>query len=280
MASIVPPLDFPTKLPGRAVDSVINQINKQTDQLLDSVSKTLQDSNKLPKNVKCDDPKVDKIKKQLADVQKQITQLQQTIPKIQQTINSVKTVVGVAQGIKATITATQLSIPATAGLFVATQLMAIQDATIVNAIASLKQFETIPKQLTAKLQQLTPPLLAAFSKISSACNGDVDNLELPESSLNPNTVSRDYNDEVDTEFYNEFNVSDSDLTNRSVSIEQLLTQQQDLLSSLTEAPSKVYQQPGVPPVDLGKPGDYYIDTTNSNIYGPKISNTDWGQAVN
>ena len=166
----------------------------------------------------------------------------------------------------------------TAGVFIATQLTAIQDATIVNAIASLKQFETIPIQLEAKFQQLIPPLLSAFSKISSACNGDVDNLQLPES--NSSKVTRDYNDELDTEFYNKLNVSDADLEDRSINIEQLLTQQRDLLTSLTEAPSKVYQEPGVPSADLGKLGDYYIDTTNSNIYGPKISNSNWGQAVN
>lgn len=278
MASIVPPLDFPAKLPAIATDLVIKQINTQTDRLSNSVSKTVQDSIKLPKNAKCEDPRVDKIKKQLADIQTQIIQIQQTIPKIQQTINTVKTVVGVAQGIKAAITAAQLSNPVTAGVFIATQLTAIQDATIVNAIASLKQFETIPIQLEAKFQQLIPPLLSAFSKISSACNGDVDNLQLPES--NSSKVTRDYNDELDTEFYNKLNVSDADLEDRSINIEQLLTQQRDLLTSLTEAPSKVYQEPGVPSADLGKLGDYYIDTTNSNIYGPKISNSNWGQAVN
>jgi septal ring factor EnvC (AmiA/AmiB activator) len=275
MSAIVPPLDFIPKLPAKAVDLTIKQIDTQTDKLLEQVTKTVQDSIKLPVNIKCDDPRIKKIKKQLTDIQKQLTTVQENIPKIQKTVDTVKNVVGIAQGIKTAISIAQLSNPVTAPLFIAQQLTAIQDATIVNAIESLNQFATVPASLTSKLQTLVPPLLAAISKVSAVCNGDVDNLEIPSSLLPDSDTDTDYNDLVATEFYNKKNVSQSDLDDRSDSIEQLLRQQRDLLTSLIEAPSKVYQNSGVPANDLGKAGDYYIDLDTQTIYGPKASLTQW-----
>lgn len=275
MSAIVPPLDIIPKLPAKAVSEVIKQVDVQTDRLLQDVTKTVQDSIKLPTNTKCDDPRIKKIKEQLADIQEQITKVQETIPKIQTTINTVKIVVTTAQAIKATITAAQLAIPATAGLFVAQQLMAIQDATIVNAIESLNQFSTVPDTLTSKLATVVPPLIAAISKVSNVCNGDVDELTIPEAVSDSLNINTDYNDLVDTEFYTELNVSDDDLENRSDTIQQLLDQQQDLLRSLQEAPSKVYNGTGLPSGNIGKTGDYYIDNDTQTVYGPKPSQNSW-----
>jgi hypothetical protein len=275
MSAIVPPLDMIPKLPGKAVSLTIKQIDKQTDKLLTAVNETITDSVKLPVNIKCDDPRIKKIKKQLTDIQKQLTTVQESIPKIQKTADSLKAVVGTAIGIKTAISIAQLSNPVTAPLFIAQQLTAIQDATIVNAIESLKQFADVPVSLTSKLQTVVPPLTAAISKLSAICNGDVDNLEIPSSLLADSDTDSDYNDLVATEFYNEKNVSQSDLDGRSDLIEQLLQQQQDLLTSLNEAPSKVYQNSGAPADDLGKVGDYYIDLDTQTIYGPKASVTNW-----
>ena len=279
MSAIVPPLDSIPKLPAKAVNLTIKQIDKQTDKLLEQVTKTVQDSIKLPVNIKCDDPRIKKIKEQLTDIQKQLTTVQETIPKIQKTADKVKQVVGIAQGIKAAISIAQLSNPVTAPVFIAQQLTAIQDATIVNAIESLNQFATVPATLTSKLQTIVPPLISAITKVSSVCNGDVDNLEIPSSLLPDSLLSDDYNDLVATKFYNEKNVSQSDLDDRSDLIEQLLRQQQDLLTSLIEAPSKVYQNSGVPANDLGKVGDYYIDLDTQTIYGPKVSLTQWQKSA-
>ena len=290
MSAIVPPLDIIPKLPAKAVNLVIKQLDTQTDRLLETVTKTVQDTVKLPVNVKCDDPKIAQIKKQLADIQKQITSVQQAIPKIQTTINSVRSLVGIATGIKTALSVAQLSNPITAPLFIAQQLMAIQDATIVNAISSLSQFSSVPATLTSKLQTITTPLLGAIAKVSNVCNGDVGTLNISQDALNNDTLDAlnndvlqtgtNYNDLVNTKFYNEENVSDDDLQHRSDTIQQLVEQQQNLLTSLQEAPSKVYQASGVPENNLGKLGDYYINLDNQSIYGPKTQADDWGQPVN
>jgi hypothetical protein len=274
---IVPPLDRIPRLPGQAANLIQKEFDKQTDILLERVNKTVQDSIKLPPNVHCDDPRIKKLKEQLQVIQKQITKVQESIPVIQSKIDAVKNIIGVAQGIKSVISAAQLSNPVTAPLFIAQQLTEIQNATITNAIASLKQFETIPVTLLSKIQTIVPPLTGAINKLSLACNGEIDNLELPTDAL---TNTADYNDLLPSEFYTDTNVSDTDLQERSDNIELILTLQRDLLSSLQEAPSKVYQDNGLPAADVGKIGDYYIDLTTSIVYGPKITATEWGTPVN
>jgi hypothetical protein len=280
MSAIVPPLDFIPKLPGKAVAQVIKQLDTQTDRLLEQVNKTVQDSVKLPVNIKCDDPRIKKVKQQLSDIQTQITKVTEQIPKIQSTIETVKQIVTIAQGIKTAISIAQLSNPVTAPVFIAAQLTAIQDATIVNALESLNQFATIPASLTSKLSTIVPPLTNALLKVSNSCGDDDDtNFELPsdliDESLDANNGFGEFNDLVPTEFYNEDNVSESDLQDRSNSIQELLTQQRNLLTSLQEAPSKVYQDNGLPAADLGKIGDYYIDLSTSTVYGPKLSASEW-----
>lgn len=283
MSALVPPFDIIPKLPGKGVNIIVKQINQQTDKLIDSVNKTVQSSIKLPKGASCDDPNVKKIKDDLAQIQKQITKLQEIVPKIQTTVNTVQTIVKTAAAVKSAIALAQLSNPVTAPLFIAQQLTAIQDATIANAIASLDQFKSIPADLTSKLATIVPPLVSAIQKVAATCNGDLDGLEtlqIPTLDSGAGDGTGDYNDLLPSEFYNELNVSDDDLQDRSDAIESLLQQQRDLLSSLLEAPSKVYQEPSTPNQSLGKIGDYYIDTQNKLIYGPKLVTDSWGMGIN
>lgn len=277
MSAIVPPFDALPKIPTKAVTEIIKQIDKQTDKLLQDVTKTVQDSVKLPTGCSCDDPRIAQIKEQLSNIQKQITNIQENVPKIQQTIDSIKIVISTAVAIKTAINTAQLAIPATAGVFIAAQATLLQDATIVNAIESLNQFSTLPTTLTAKLSTILPPLLAAIAKVSNICNGDVDDLSLPESVVNnlENNNTDNLNDQIKTEFYTDINVSDSDLELRSDTIELLIERQQDLLTSLNEAPSVVLRGNGAPAAELGKPGDYYVDSVTNDIYGPKPSYTSW-----
>lgn len=275
MSAIIPPFDQLPKLPAQAVSKVIQEFDKQTDQLTNQVLEAVKEVLKVPDNATCNDPSVQKAKQDLDKIQQQINKIQTSIPKIQQTINQLKTVVQVSAAVKSAIAVAQLSNPVTAPLFIAQQLTAIQDATIVNAIESLKQFSEIPQQLSSKLASIVPPLLQSVQKISSVCGpNDTPVLELPN-----NVITDDYNDLVDTEFYTKQNVSQDDLDDRANTIETLIQEQRDLLTSLIEAPSQVYRLPGVPDSELGKSGDYYIDTQNQIIYGPKRLEG-WGQGVN
>ena len=74
-----------------------------------------------------------------------------------------------------------------------------------------------------------------------------------------------------SEFYTEINVGIDDITAQVDSIEDLVKSQQDLLTSLQEAPAQSYNGTEPPTSGQGKPGDYFIDTRNKFMYGPKTS---------
>ena len=63
-------------------------------------------------------------------------------------------------------------------------------------------------------------------------------------------------------------------------MKQLVEQQKNLLTSLIDAPSQVYREPGAPSGNLGKTGDFYVDTENNIAYGPKPSDSEWGGPLN
>ena len=218
MSSIVPPLDLIPTLPGKAASAIMQQLDVQMDNLVEQVNTTVQDSTKLPSNVQCNDPRVEKIKTNLNQIQTQITELQQNLPKIQQTIDNIKTAVQTAQAIKAIITVAQLSNPFTAPLFIAQNLMAIQDSLIVNSLGALQSFSTLPTSLSSKFQTIVPVLSESIQKLNSVCNSDNgDGIAIPNFDGDV-----DYNDLVDTDFYTEQNVSDADLQFRSDTIQQLV----------------------------------------------------------
>jgi hypothetical protein len=276
MPAVFPPLDRIPNLPPQITDKAIQQLNKLVDQLGDKVVTVAKDSVKLPEKCKCDDPRIKKIKKDLTDVQTLITKLQTELPKIQKIINVTKTVITAANGVKTALSAAQLSNPVTAPVFLAMLLKDVQDVTIKNALASVQQLAKVPPTLTAQLSKFVPPIQDALGKIGSSCNGDIPEISIPTSTADSGSAfgeGFDYNDLLDSEFYQEINVSQEDLTKRSEDIQKLIEQQRSLLT-LQEAPSQVYQQVGRPSDDLGKTGDYYIDTQNLMIYGPKPSDSE------
>jgi hypothetical protein len=293
--SVIPPLDRITKAPALGVDKIQQQFNKILDSIADQANKTIKDSAKLPINVNSDDPRVKNIKQSLENIQLSITKVQENIPKIQKAVTAITTIISTAQGINASIAAAQLAVPVTAGLFIAMQTQALQNQLIVNAIEAVKPLQSLPDQIESKITILIPILIAAISKLNTITNDDVelnipsipraDNVELNVLNI-PLTddvelnTDNNYNDLIPTEFYNELNVSETDLTQRSDSIEQLVDQQQNLLTSLQEAPSQVYRGNGNPLPNLGKIGDYYLNTSNNVSYGPKISDNDWGTPIN
>ena len=303
MSAIVPPLDLIPKLPAKGVNKFVGVFDKQIDRLVDQVMKVVHDSTKLPPNLKCNDPSIKQIKDQIAQIQKQIVTIQDLVPKIQTAVSTVKSLIAVAQGIKLTLTAAQLSNPITAPVFIASQLMLIQDAVLVNAITSLKSLSAIPATLPGKLAPLIPQLVAAANIVGNACGNEEPPLDIPTISDNGDSGDGDsgdsgnngydglgdridgiddvtgYGDALKTEFYTKVNVSEEDLDFRSDTIEQLLSQQRDLLTSILEAPSKVHQTTAEPTGSLGKLGDYVVDNFNKNMYGPKLENDSWGQPV-
>lgn len=280
MSAIVPPLDIIPKLPGKGINLAVQQFDKLTDKLLQDVLKALKDSIKIASNnAKCTDPEVKKIKQDLEKIKNQITKIQQQIPKVQTAISTLKTIATTAQAVNSAIAAAQLLNPVTAPLFIATQLQLIQTATLVNAVESLQQLSAVPTTVASKLASVVPALTSAIGNVAGACNGEGNEIKLSADvldQLNGNGIDDGGTLEYDsTEWYTDQNVSDSDLSG----LDDILKNQQLLLRSIIEAPSVVYKDNGKPDIELGKPGDYYIDLQNQLIYGPKLENN-WGTGIN
>ena len=264
------PFSVITSKPGAAITKLQAQLNKVTDKLNKKVIETISKSAKLPTNIDCNDPRILEIKKILSQIQTYINQIR-TILNI---LNIVIPILTIAAQIASVIINAQLAIPAPAPPAVS-QGLAVQNELVANIASALTQASIIITIVNGSLMLSSKLLAGVINKLSSICNTET--FEVSQTTKNAiDTINNEVvNDLVATEFYNKKNVSQSDLDDRSDSIEQLLRQQQDLLTSLIEAPSRVYQNSGAPANDLGKIGDYYIDLDTQTIYGPKASVTSW-----
>ena len=289
--AVLPPADRLTKIPASIVDLLQRQFNLLTDQTINQMKRVIQDTTQLPKNSSCDDPKTQQIKNDLQLITKNLQTLQDTFSVVISITSQISALVKTGSAIKNAIAVAQLSNPVTAGLFTASQIENLQNELIANALQSITPLESIPQQSLAKIETLSPALITAIGKINNTCNENIE-LVLPvkgdsESSVDETVAERpefppgfDYNDLLPSDFYRDVNVSNQDLQQRADTIQQLVQQQQNLLTSLLEAPSQVYKQDGVPPGELGKTGDFYVDTQNNIAYGPKPTDNEWGGPLN
>jgi len=299
MSTIVPPLNAIPELPAKAITKLIEILNKQLEKLTVDMQKMVADSLKIPEGCDCNDPRIQSLKDQLAKIQKRIDDIQKLLGNIKKIVSTLSKLIKIAKTVKVAISVAALMNPLTAPAFIAAQLTLIQDATIVNAINSLKLLKQIPNTISDQMASLLGPVMDAINKISATCGGSNDDkLRLSKSivdAMNDNSGAKDYlnsqglnlddsdlgddfdyNDLLDTEFYRDVNVSDLDLDGRAEAIKRMVEQQQDLLTSIIEAPSQVFSGNGTPPANIGKPGDYYVDTSTNDIYGPKMSRDSWG----
>ena len=185
MSAIVPPFNRIPELPVVAITKLIERLNKQVDQLTNSIQKLISDAIQLPEGCGCNDPRVDNIKQSLAKIQNQINGVQSAIGKLKTIIATLNKIVTVTKSIKAATAIAQLINPLTAGPFIAAQITLIQDATIVNAINSIKLLNQIPLSLDSALAALATPLIDAVAKLSVVCGGDTANkISLPKSVVN------------------------------------------------------------------------------------------------
>lgn len=276
---ITPPLDRIPGIPNKLVTIINKQLSKQLNQLTESVNDTVQESIVLPETAKCDDPEVQNLRNSLQSVSEQIQRLNQLIP----IINQVNTVVNTAATAAQAIKAVQLLNPVTGPAVLAAELVLVQNMTIANSIQAAKQLQTIPLSLQSNLQSLSADIAQALQNFTNVCNNE--SFQFP-GSVNDeiNKLNNNFDNELDgaldTEFYQTKNVQQEDIDDRNELIQQLIETQTNLLTSLQEAPSQVYNQTGPPTDELGKPGDYYVDTENKVIYGPKVSQSEWPEGVN
>lgn len=301
---LTPPIDKIPKLPGQASNAIVTQVNKLVSNIVIDIQSTVSDAQKLPDNITCDDPRIQELKDNLQGVQDKISKLSDIIPVVNTVTTGIKSLIGISNAIKAAA----LLNPVTGPALLAQELVLAQAMTIANATVAVDQLALIGPSINVSIQSAVSDLTGVVNSISLACNQEpieVSN-ELQNAINNTNTdgsisggnifnddeiynnpngigwgtaESRAEDATLGTEFYSNINVSESDLEQYANLINELIESQQSVLASIQEAPAQSYNGRGAPNTTLGKVGDYYIDTANQNIYGPKTING-WPRPVN
>jgi len=307
--ALAPPYDKIPALIPLAISQIHTLVNKIIAFLTKKAIELVNKANLLPKkNIKCDDPRIKNLKNILQKIK-------DTIDSLLRILNVLSTIVPIAAlvaNIASTILTLQLTLvplsitPAPPPV---TQTINIQNETIAGVSGALTQAGIIVTITTASISMVSTLLGPAINILSSICQGesfavnqDTQNAilqdvrdELDRLNVNADIVDRNldisqidtsrYQDFVNSEFYRPVNVSIEDLNDRDDIIQDLLERQKNLIENILEAPSKSIvntniETSGEPDINVGREGDYYIDKITKTIYGPKISDNDWGLGLN
>lgn len=344
---LTPPLNKIPAIPDQLVSILDNQITKLLDSITFNCTIAIQEAVSLPDDIKCDDPRLEALRKRIEQVNTRIQKLQEIVPIINKITAGLNTIVGIANTIKAA----QLLNPITALPVIAMELVLAQNLTIANAGTAVdKLVKGLAPKINANLNELVSSLVPVANIIGQACNQNTNDLGISgtqglQNALNnldysdsipgygpggvnggdwilisgsgelgspigvPPTPKSPFNDgkgtwlwsgegynnvngvswgstgsRVDdytmgTEFYTQQNVSVDNIKQYLDIVNNLVDAQQSLLTSLQEAPAQSYNGETPPADNLGKIGDYYVDTVSKHIYGPKTNNG-WGTPVN
>ena len=265
-------------IPANLIQRIIPLLMKQTEQLSKFVSSFTDRIMQLNSKTRCSDPKVKQLKTDLEKILQQINTIKQGL----NSINSIVPVITTVATISKTLKTIQLAIPAVPGVPTGpvTELINTFDNLGTNAKSSTSSLQGLINSINSRLDMINKTLAVGVDKLSSICNSEVLSVTADiASELDAlNAFALDYDDIAPTRFYTELNVSEDDIQNRIQLIQDLIEQQLNVLQNLKEAPSKVLSNSKAPTVDIGDIDDYYIDTRNQVIYGPKTA-AGWGTGI-
>lgn len=265
-------------IPANLIQRIIPLLIKQSEQLTKNAAKFTDQIMQLNSKVKCSDPQIKQLKQDLQKIYDAISRIKQGL----NSINNITPVITTISTVASTLKTIQLAIPAVPGVPTGpiTELINTFDNLGTNAKSSTSSLQGLISTINIRLDMTNKTLAVGLDKLTSICNTetfavtlDISN-ELDEINRNIN-----YDSIAPTQFYTELNVSEDDIQNRIELIEDLLTQQLNVLQNLKEAPSKVLSNTIPPTADIGDNDDYYIDTNNQKIYGPK-TDMGWGVGIN
>jgi small-conductance mechanosensitive channel len=257
---VSPPLDRVPAIPPKVVNKIVEEMNKAINRLSQQVLTTSKKADLLPDTISCDDPLVKDALDSLKDAQDALRRVKDLLRVVNTTAQSLRAVITAAQAIKAA----QLLNPVTGPAVLAAELVVVQNLTIANAIVSIQQLTNLPNFINAALSPVQKALADATGKVCVFCPNET--FEVDEETAEQLDVTQDDLEQEDS------------LEDLQASLDSLLRQQSDLLVSIQEAPSKVIQGTTVPLERIGKVGDYFVNTTTNDIYGPKTA-AGWGEPV-
>lgn len=276
--ALTPPFDQAVKPILNLFGNINGKAGELQSKLLNQLTELQSKVTDLPENIKCSDPRINDIKQDIQRINDTISDIQTVFGNIQNVVNIlliVATISSIAIAISLAIV-----LPTSTGIVKALEVSSYVVATILGILGAITGLIAFAQSMLSNISSALGPIL---NKLGSICNNEtfIVNTDTANSILNDiSKQTAGYGDMTQTEFYRTINVSSEDLQDREQKIEQLLEQQRSLIDNLIEAPSQVINNQGIPNSDIGNIGDYYIDKISKTIYGPKISDTDWGTPVN
>lgn len=270
--AVAPPYDIIIEKIPTAISKMERVFQKIQNKLTEVALTISKESSKLPKRIKCTDPRVIRLKQLL-------TKLLFYIKELLKYLGWLSIVTAVLYGIAvagATYVAIRQSQPTPLTPADAENINFQKElyATIKTIIG---KFSPILALILAGVITASTIITSAIELISRICVND----EIPISSFTAEAINniQQMSAELESEFYREINVSNEDIESRKDSINQLIEQQRSLFD-LLEAPSTVILISTTPDNSIGKAGDYAINKQQRIIYGPKPSDNEWNQGIN
>jgi len=270
MATVFP-FNKVSKIPSVILKQVLNILFKQQQLILNLILQMDSFVLSMPNTAKCDDAEVLALKNKLAELQTSIDNLNailNVLPPVTAAFRTISTI--------ATVTSTiQLAIPPTVPAGPISQTISSFADLIANVDACTATLNNIITQMNSFSQQIGTSITGAQQKIADVCK-TTSGIGTPSTgSVSGRNDGTQTQYDQTSKFYRPINVSDDDLTQRLQTIQELIDNGFDVLTSLNEAPSKVIIGQGIPTDNVGQPGDYYINTQNQNVFGPKGQSNSW-----
>ena len=287
-----------TTIPSIAIQKLIPIVDTQIMKMFDISSYIEIAINSLPLNVKCNDPKVRDIKQQLDNVK----QLILNINKIKKAMNTLSTSFNIISNVASTVEIIQLAIPAVPGVPQGpfAKLANIASTLGKNCKSSGKCLSSILSSIDLAVSKLESVLAFAIMKLTSICTNETfsvsanvqdELIKLSEQSkskssnsvlaiaagLNSTALGSNSGEFAgyNSKFYNEYNVSQDDLDALQTIVYDLNELKLTVTDYILEAPTIVHTGSLAPNPELGKIGDFYINTSDNTIYGPKPLDIAW-----
>lgn len=269
--AVAPPYDIIIEKIPTAISQMERVFQKIQTKITEVALTVAQDSIKLPKRIKCTDPRVVRLKQLLNKLLFYIQELLKYLGwlSIVTTILYAIAVAGATYvAIRQTITLPLIAADA--------ENINFQKELYATIKTIIQKFSPILALILASVATASVIIAPAIELISRICVNE----EIPVSSFTAEALNniQQMSAELESEFYREINVSDEDIQSRKDSIDQLIEQQRSLFD-LLEAPSTVILVSTIPDNTLGKAGDYAINKQQRIIYGPKPSDSEWNVGI-
>ena len=297
-------MGFGTNIPAIAIQKLIPILQGQLSKLTNISAYIETAANSLPNGVKCNDPRILDIKQQIENIQVLLDNMRIIKKQMGVIVTSLQVVATAAMVIKAI----QMVIPAFTGVPGTPFAVLANTAESLgkNCQAGANTLNSVSGAMDSAISKLNSVLAYVISKLATICTNE--KLEVsrevatemykrstytpkPSTTTTTNQSSANVNMSDDLSpnspwtldnasdgvfgnnyrsyFYNDNNVSDADLKLLETVVTDLDNAQLKISEYLQEAPSYVITSNTPPKESEGKLGDYYIDTTNKLIYGPK-----------